>query len=212
MTTDCPDCSFDTRNLADQLEEHRKSWSAYMEDMPSSCFNGASAGVHGSPGQPLYVRRHDPWMYFTGISNDPQRCNRVVPLSQFASDLQTGQLPDFVWITPNTIHDMHDGSVRDGDSWLASFLPPILDSPVWKKNGILFLLADEGQSNQGCCGNAAGGHTVALVLAAEGKRAYESSTPYTHYSVLRTIEESWQLGLLGHAGDPGALPMADFFP
>lgn len=210
MTTDCGDCSFNAPNLVDQLDAHQKSWKAYMEDMPAPCFNGESSGGIGPFGQ-LYVRRHNPWMYFQDISGNPTRCNQVVPLSQFAGDLQNNQLPDFVWISPNLQHDMHDGSIEDGDSWLSSFVPQILDSPAWKDNGVLFILWDEGTTNAGCCGDAAGGHTIALVIAAKGKQGYQSQTPYTHYSVLRTIEEGWQLGLMGGAGDPGTQAMSDFF-
>ena len=212
LISDCPNCSFDVRNLVDQLEEQKKSWKAYMEDMPNPCFNGVSAGPLDSVGSSLYARKHNPWMYFKDVSGNPQRCNQVVPLTQFSSDLQRNQLPDFVWITPNLVHDMHDGTIHDGDSWLASFVPQILDSSAWKDNGVLFLLWDEGNDDAGCCGDASGGRTPALVIAAKGKRGFQSDVNYTHYSVLRTIEDSWQLGVLGGAGDPGTRPMADFFP
>ncbi len=211
MTSDCPDCSFNAPNLVDQLEAHNKSWKAYMEDMPSPCFNGESSGGIGPFGN-LYVRRHNPWMYFQDISGNPARCNLVVPLSEFAGDLQANSLADFVWITPNLQHDMHDGSIEDGDKWLSGFVPQILNSPAWKDNGVLFILWDEGTTNAGCCGDASGGHTIALVIAARGKQGYQSQTSYTHYSVLRTIEEAWQLGLMGGANDPGTQSMTDFFP
>ncbi len=210
MTSDCGDCSFNAQNLVDQLEPHQKSWKAYMEDMPYPCFNGESTGGIGPFGN-NYVRKHNPWMYFQDISGNPSRCNQVVPLNQFAGDLQANRLADFVWITPNLQHDMHDGTIEDGDSWLSTFVPQILGSPAWKDNGVLFIIWDEGTTNAGCCGDATGGHTVALVIAASGKRGYTSQTRYTHYSVLRTIEESWQLGLMGGANDPGTRTMTDFF-
>ncbi len=210
MTTDCENCSFDAVNLVDQLEPQGKSWKAYMEDMPSPCFNGESSGGIGPFGN-NYVRRHNPWMYFQDISGNPARCNQVVPLSEFAGDLQNNRLADYVWITPNLQHDMHDGSIEEGDSWLSSFVPQILGSPAWKDDGVLFIIWDEGTTNASCCGYAAGGHTIALVIAAKGKMGYQSQTAYTHYSVLRTIEEGWGLGLLGGAADPGTKAMADFF-
>ena len=207
---DCPDCSVDAKNLVDQLEEHGKSWRSYAEDMPEPCFN-EGFGPDGPQGKPLYVRRHSPFMYFSDISNNPQRCSQVVPLSQFSADLKGNQVPDFTFISPNMIHDMHDGSVRDGDNWLASFVPQILDSAAWKDNGVLFLLWDEGKGNEGCCEVASGGHTAALVIAANGRRGYQSDAQYTHYSVLRTIEDSWQLGYLGEADGELTISMAEFF-
>ena len=43
------------------------SWKAYMESMPSTCFTGARR---------LVPMKHDPFMYYTDIRNDPVRCNR----------------------------------------------------------------------------------------------------------------------------------------
>lgn len=212
MTSDCSDCSFKAPNLADQLEAHQRSWGADMEDMPEPCYNGAYAGGPlAFLGVASYARKHNPWMYFEDITSDPARCGRVVPFTQLATDLAAGKLPDFVWITPNLKHDMHNGTVADGDGWLATTVPPLLASPAWRDNGVLFIVWDEGTSDAGCCGNAAGGHTPAIVVAADGKRGYQSPFPYSHYSLLRTIEDAWQLGYLDHAADPGTQAMSDFF-
>ncbi len=187
-----------------------------MEGMPSPCFNGpynsrGPGSLLARLGLAGYVRRHDPWMYYNDISGNPARCRQVVPLAELGPALQADQLPDFVWITPAQQHDMHNGSIEDGDRWLASFVPPILASPAWRDNGVLFVIWDEGQGSAGCCGEPGGGHTLALVIAAQGRRGFRSDIPYDHYSVLRTIEEAWQLGLLGHAADPGIRPLADTF-
>ena len=46
-----------------------------------------------------------------------------------------------------------------------------------------------------------GGLVPAVVIAREGRRHYVSTQPYNHYSMLRTIEENWNLGYLGNASD-----------
>src|SRR5262249_46120433 len=212
MPYDCEDCSFDVPNLVDQREAHQKTWVAYEEDMPRPCFNGTAAQsvvqrVEGSG----YVRRHDPLMYYVDVATNTERCQHVVPLTGLVDDLQAGRVPDFVWITPNLRRDTHNASVAMGDAWLQSTVRPILDSAAWKNGGVLFITWDEGNTDERCCGNAAGGHVPMLVVAAAGKRDYHSSIPYSHYSLLRTIEDAWQLGHLGHAGDLQTLPMADFF-
>jgi hypothetical protein len=212
MTTDCAVCSFAAPNLVDQLEQHGHSWTAYVEDLPRPCFSGPFAGslvdwLRGS----VYVRRHNPFMYFDDVRDDARRCGQVVPLSHFSADLAAQHLPDFVWISPNLKHDMHSGSVRAGDDWLAAFVPPILETSAWRENGVLFITWDEGKSDQGCCGNAAGGHVPTLVVAAAGRPGFHSPLPYTHYSLLRTVEDAWGLELLGHSADSTTTPMADFF-
>ncbi len=210
ISDDCPTCTVSATNLADQLAIHGKSWIAYMEDLPSPCFNGPTANMN-LLGRGGYARKHDPWMYFADVSGNPVRCRRVVPLSQWQGDLHKGRLPDFVWFTPNLQHDMHDGSIAEGDAWLAGLVPPILASPAWQKDGVLFIVWDEGTSDAGPNGTSAGGRTLAFVVAAQGKRNYQSDAVYNQYSLLRTIEEAWQLGFLGHAGDADVASLAEFF-
>lgn len=203
VTTDCTDCFIKGTNIVDALEAGHKTWRAYMEDMPSPCYLGDSYP---------YAQRHDPFIYYDDIRTNPTRCANIVPLTQLASDLQGNALPDFVWITPNVCHDMHDCSVGKGDSWLASFVPTILTSSAWKHGGALFITWDEAESdNSGCCAFAAGGQVATLVISPLGKAHYTSATPYDHYSLLRTICMAWNLNPPGNAASPDTAAMTDFF-
>jgi phosphatidylinositol-3-phosphatase len=203
IDSDCTDCTVPQPNLVDQLEAGGKSWKAYMEGMPRPCFIGDDG--------PLYRQKHNPFIYYDDIRNNPARCAKIVPFTQFVADTRAQALPDFVWITPNMESDMHDSPIRVGDTWLKTWVPMILDSPAWRDGGALFITFDEGRGNAGCCGNAAGGHIVTLVISPLGKPAYRSAITYTHYSLLRTIEDAWHLPALGGAADPSTMPMSDFF-
>ena len=203
VTSDCTDCFVNEHNLVDQLEARGKSWKAYMEDMPSPCFVGDAA--------PLYKQKHNPFIYFDNVRTNLARCNKIVPFTQFAKDMQANTVPDFVWITPNMCNDMHDCPVSAGDTWLKTWVPTILQSPAWKDNGALFITFDEGSGTAGCCLNAAGGRIATLVISPLGQSGFSSDIQYTHYSLLRTIEAAWQLPLMGQADCDCALPMADFF-
>lgn len=203
VKSDCIDCYTDAPSLVAQLEARGKSWKSYQEDLPRPCFLGAEAGG--------YVLKHNPFLYFQDIRSSPARCERILPLTQFDADLASGAAPNFVWITPNVRHDMHDGSVAEGDRWLADVVPRILASDAWREDGLLMITWDEGTSSAGCCVLATGGRVATLVIAARGKRGYRSTVPATHYSLLRTIEDAWGLEYLGHSGDPGVRPLLDFF-
>lgn len=203
ITSDCTDCFVNAPNLVDQLEAGGKSWKAYMEDMPNPCFVGDAP--------PLYKQKHNPFIYYDDVRTDAARCNKIVPFTQFAADMQTNAVPDFVWITPNMCNDMHDCPVGTGDTWLKTWVPTILQSPAWKDGGALFITFDEGTGTAGCCQNAVGGRIATLVLSPLGHAGFSSDVQYTHYSLLRTIEASWQLPLLRHADCDCSLPMADFF-
>jgi hypothetical protein len=201
---DCTDCFFDAPTLADQLEAVGRTWRSYQEDLPKPCFLGeASAG---------YVLRHNPFLYFRAVRDDPARCTAVVPLTQLDADLASNQVPDLAFITPNVRHDMHDGSTAEGDQWLAAFVPKLLASSAWRDGGVLIVTWDEGSTDQGCCGQPGGGHIAMIVASAAGPRGYRSSTAANHYGLLRTLEDQWGLGRLGHAADPSTAGLNDLFP
>lgn len=202
VSSDCTDCFVSAPNLVDALEAGHKTWRAYMESMPSPCFLGDAYP---------YMQKHDPFIYFNDVRNNPTRCGNIVPLAGLAGDLSGGTVPDFVWITPNMCHDMHDCSVATGDTWLSQEVPLILASSAWKQGGALFITWDEGASLDGCCSYASGGRVATLVISSRGKSRFQSATPHDHYSLLRTIADAWHLTEPGRAADPATAPLTEFF-
>ncbi|MFL5807450.1 MAG: DUF3616 domain-containing protein [Roseiflexaceae bacterium] len=203
-------------NLANQFEIAGVSWKAYMETMPSPCFPGA---FYPSNTDPKYAQKHNPFIYYDNIRNNPARCNKIVPFEQFAQDVGNNALPEFVWITPNQVNDMHgiggetpSQRIKNGDDWLKIWVPQILASQAWQEGGLLVITFDEGSSTLGCCGfDPGGGRILTLLISRLSKPCYRSATPYNHYSLFRTIEENWGLPLLNHANDAGIQSMSEFF-
>jgi acid phosphatase len=194
VTTDCTPAASCTggTSVVEEMAAAGFGWRAYMEDMPSPCAQADS-------GQ--YAVRHDPFVYYNGVVTGS--CGNVVTGSRLPGDIAAGALPAFTWLTPNLCNDMHDCSVATGDTYLAGIVPQFLGT--LGPNGALFLVWDEGTSN------LHGGGQVTMVAAGPGvKKGYRSSTPYDHYSLLRTIEDAWGLPKLGNSA--AATPMGDLFP
>jgi hypothetical protein len=189
ISSDCTDCAVPGGGLPGQLQARHIRWRAYMEDLPSPCFQGADAAG--------YAKKHDPFVYFRAIAGSVA-CRNVVPLSRLGADERSGSLPAFIWITPNLCHDMHDCDVSTGDRFLSGLLPPLLSS--LGKSGLLFLTWDEGTSDDGCCRLASGGHIATIVAGTAARRGGRLTTPVDHYSVLQTIEDLLGLKRLGGAG------------
>lgn len=194
ITNDCspgPGCRVGATSVVEEMAAAGLSWKAYMENLPSSCAQSDSG---------RYAVRHDPFVYYSSVV--AQSCGNVVPATQLPSDIATGALPPFAWLTPNLCNDMHDCSIATGDSYLSGVVPQILGA--LGPNGALFLVWDEGTSN------THGGGQVTMVAAGPAvKRGYRSSASYDHYSLLRTIEDAWGLHRLGNSA--GAAPMTDLF-
>ena len=197
--SDCGTCSVSHRNLIDQLEAAHISWKVYVEDLPSACSSAASAGA--------YVRRHDPFLYYRDVADNPARCRSIVPTTTLTSDLAAHSLPRFLWLVPNICHDMHSCGTYTGDRYLRGIVPQLLAQ--LGPSGLLFVTFDEGETNSGCCGVAAGGHVLTLVAGPGARAGVRSMAPYDHYSLLRTIEDLWGLPRLGGAALPSTQPMSD---
>jgi phospholipase C len=197
VTFDCTSCIEDATTLPDLIESAGLTWKTYQEDMPTPCFAGAESGN--------YAMKHNPFVYFKQIRLDSIRCKQsIVPLSQLPVDIATNALPNFIFITPNLCNDAHDCALNIADSWLKASLDQLL--PALNAEGKPYLIVltwDEGQGNHSCCGlpAEAGGRIATILISPQVKNGFEDATPYTLYSILKTISESWHLRYLGHAAD-----------
>jgi hypothetical protein len=192
VTSDCTECHTSAINIVDELEAKRTSWKAYMEELPSPCFTGATAGG--------YAKKHDPFIYYDDIAQSSGRCHRIVGFGALSSDLRRGALPTFAWISPNLCDDGHDCGVSGGDRFLRRAVPSLLRE--LGPHGYLVLTWDEGSSNSGCCGGAQGGRIATIVAGPDVRGGARYGGAVDHYGVLATIEESLGLPLLGGAADP----------
>ena len=187
-------CTLDVTNIADRLEAAGKSWKAYMESMPDSC---------NLTNTDLYADKHNPFIYFNDIRNNPGRCRQHdVPLTQLTDDSKTASsTPNFVFISPNLCNDMHNCSVAAGDKWLSQFIPPILQSAAFTKEKSLIVVTwDEG--------NDFDNHVPAIFIGNQVKNGYRSDIRYDHYSLLRTFEYLFGLNPLT-VNDKNAIIMSD---
>ncbi len=182
--------------VVDQLAHAGYSWKAYMEDMPRPCDLSDTFG----PGN--YDVNHNPFVYFESIRNNPAQCNRIVPFTQFARDLQNNTAPDFMWVTPNLIHDMHNGTYADGDAFLQKEIPIVLASQWYHAGGTVILTFDEGQTTE---------QVATIVISQQTARGARLTTAGSHYGTLRAIEETYGVPLLGGAAKSASGDLRSLF-
>ena len=196
IQSDCVDCFVDGPSLPDLLEASGRSWKAYIEGLPAAGFLGSYSG--------RYAMKHNPFVYFNAVRKDPARLTRsVVRLAELADDLDKNALPDYAFIVPDMCNSAHDCGVEVTDAWLGGVVGSILKSPAFNASSLLVLTFDEGATDRGCCGLAKGGWIATVLISPLVKPGFKDATPYSHYSLLKTILRSWALGDLGHTADPG---------
>ena len=189
-STDCKPsrCGTKAASIFGQLG----SWKAYEESMPSNCLASNSG---------LYYVKHNPPPYYTTLTN----CSaNDVPYTQLSKDLASGGLPAFSFVTPNSVDDMHSGSIPQGDTWLANNVPAILNSSVYKAGNLaVFITWDEGEGGRSndCATNTkdVGCHVATLVISPSTVAGTKSSALFNHYSLLMTTESLLHLSPLGLA-------------
>ena len=248
------------QTLPDQLDAVGKTWRGYMEDMgndlsrePDRCGEpsnptgaGFRDGTQSAAADDQYAARHNPFVYFHSILDSPRCHQQVLPLTALETDLaKTETTANFTFITPNLCNDGHDdpcvgknvrgtqaGGLVSADYWLQKYVPIIMSSPAFKKDGVLIVTSDESENSDAtaCCNeqpgyntprpgiNGPGGGLIGtLVLGRCVKAGSTSTTPYNHYALLRSLEDL--LGVTtggadgkGHLGYAGAAGLAPFGP
>ena len=193
---DCGTCTFTGPTLVDQLEARHLSWAAYLQGLPRPCSGVSYSGA--------YSGAVDPFMHTADIRHHPSRCDRVLPFSRFPTDLAAGRLPTVVFVMPNLRNDMHSSTVAAGDAWLRRLVGQLQASPVWWHDTRLVVTFDEGARSdvRSCCDGLGRGGRIPTIVAGPRIPQGRNATPYTHYSLLRSIEAAFGLAFLGHADDP----------
>ena len=186
-------------NLVRRFLTAGKTWKSYAESLPR-------VGYTGTDVYP-YVKRHNPFAYFSDVVNSSNQRNYLVPFSQFSTDMKNNQLPKFSFIIPNQKNNAHDGTLNQADIWLKTNIAPLIANPAFTQNGLLIILFDEAATTDATRG---GGRVAALILSPKGKKPYKSTTLYQHQSLLRLILQG--LGITTYPGAAASAPnMAEFF-
>jgi phosphatidylinositol-3-phosphatase len=165
-------------NAVREVLANGKTWKAYAEALPYVGYTGGDTG--------LYAVRHVPMAYLTDVQDSATGKLGLVPFTQFATDLASGQLPDYSFITPNLCDDAHNCALSVADTWLQTNIAPLLTSTPFKNDGLLIITFDESGND-----DTNGGGRIATVLVSPrfSKPGYQSSTLYFHQSALRLMLE-----------------------
>src|SRR5262249_8797405 len=137
---------------------------------------------HARPGD-AYAARHNPFVYFHSLLDLGDCASDDLPLTQLGADLASpAKTPNYAFIVPNLCHDGSEaclddapGGLEAADVFLAQWVPKILASPAYRRDGLLVITFSDGPASDdsGCCnspaasapvGSLAGGGRVGALL------------------------------------------------
>lgn len=167
-------------NLAEILAGKGLSFVSYAESMPQAGFGGC---MHGA-----YYRKHNP------VANWKELTRLNQPFSAFPRDF--ARLPTVAFVIPDQLSDMHDGSIAQGDAWLAKNMEPYARWAM-THNSLMIVTWDE---DDGTADNR-----IATILVGAMVKPGNNTQHISHYNLLRTIEEMYRLPYVGESAQAGSV-------
>lgn len=187
--------------VGDQVTASGHLWRAYVQDMASStCVHPNSGAVDDAPlpgAGTDYATRHNPFIYFHSLLDLGGCASDDVSLAQLPTDLRSASTtPTYSFIAPGACLDAAATSCPDGgppglpgeDAFLKHWVPRILRSPAYRRDGILIIVFSSAQA-QSLQSADAPVRTGALVLSPYARSSKRVSTTYDPYSLLRSVED-----------------------
>ncbi|MFZ0694859.1 MAG: alkaline phosphatase family protein [Alphaproteobacteria bacterium] len=180
---DYADHTITARSLIDQLNDQGLSWKGYFENIPapgSKAIYSSGSAASAQPDQ-LYAAKHNGFINFAVVQNDPRLASKFVGFDQLAADLASGDVPNYAHVVPNQCNEMHglgeqapnvpadcgydndQGLIARGDKELGDLVRQIQASPAWsaRENFAIVITWDEDDGPhstkrtgvvEGCCG------------------------------------------------------------
>jgi hypothetical protein len=197
-------------SIADRLIASGLDFKQYAEELPNETCPWNFSTQHVSDKRGNYVRRHVPFLSFREVQE--KWCDRVIRVDSsksdnyFVQDAKKGLVAYSIY-TPNMNHDGHDTNVQTAGAWVKKFLDDTF--PAKLRQGTLVIVTfDESGGNSD-------NRIYTLFLGDMVKPANQQDPKalgklYTHYNVLRTIEDNFGLEPLT-ANDRNAAPITDIW-
>jgi phospholipase C len=165
------------------------------------------------------------WNAFDAIKavrEGPEWTTNIAHGALFFQDVAAKKLAAVSWIVPDAGDSDHPGHKDHGPSWVASIVNTIGESSYWDSTAIIVVWDDWGGfydhvpppflDNWG----GLGFRVPMIVLSPYAREAYPSTpgyvshTPYEFGSILKFVEQNWNLGTLG-ATDQRSTSIMDCF-
>ena len=161
--------NLDRRNLVDQLEAHHITLGR-LHGGPAGRQAGAlRAGAADGTQSPLYAKKHNPFVLFDDVKNNPARMAKSRTTAGSSADLDSRHAPQFVWIcrtsattctaasttrSPGTRRprarygstkdDANDAALKQkADAFVKQAVRTIKDSKAWTQQSAIVIVTDE---------------------------------------------------------------------
>ncbi len=182
-------------HVGDLLEKANMKWKVYAEDYPGNCFTGATFG--------FYARKHVPFLSFTNVTRNPERCKNIEDTSHFLSDYNSSNLAEFSMFIPNLKNDGHNSGLEYAGKWLTQNFASILSKPENLGETLFIITFDES-------GKSPINQIYTVLIGSQIIENTTNTQNLNHISLLKMIEDEFKLGTLNRE-DSRAQPIQNIW-
>lgn len=179
----------DAPSIAGRLQAAKLTWDAFAEDYPVTDSVPKKCDFRRAVGR--YSRKHLPFLSFKEFHDHPELCAHVRNLKWLRPD----SLSAYTLVVPNMIHDGHDAPLATAASWLRGFLKPIITNGEMMKSTLVVVTFDESATSgrEKLFGAKRPNLIYTAMIGGMVKAGTVSRNTFSHYSLLRMIEENFGL-------------------
>lgn len=187
LTDDSCPHSYSGPNLASELAGAGYTFATYSQSLPAPGYTGCISGA--------YVRKHNPAVNWQGAN---VQSNQNLPFTLFPGTFDS--LPTVAFVIPDLDHDMHNGTIAAADLWLEQNLSAYVQW-AYSNNSLLIVTWDEDDGSED--------NHIPTLFVGPMVKAGRYAEHIDHYTVLRTLEEMYELAPLGKSAN--AEPITDIW-
>ena len=189
---------FDRTSIFTLLDGAGVSWHFYQTKTGPGPWNAVDAL------QPIWQNKHE---YSSNVTTPP---------SAVLADIRNGNLASLVFVTPTAAESDHSGDNKGtGPSWVASIVNALGTSAYWNSAAVIVVWDDWGGWYDHVVPTIYNSYELGMrvpliVISPYAKPAYVSHVHYEFGSILKFVEETFDLGSLGTT-DVRANDLSDCF-
>ena len=191
-----PDGFGNLPTIFDRLEQAGVSWKFYVQNYdPTVNFRTIRTAEKGErASQVVWV----PLLSYARYVDDPRLRGHIVDLSEYYQDVARGTLPAVSYIVPSGASEHPPGRIQAGERFVRGLLNALASSDSWNDSAFTWTYDDWGgwydhvkppQVDKYCYGFRA----PSLLVSAYARRGHVDHTQLDFTSILKFIEENWNL-------------------
>jgi phospholipase C len=197
---------FTYKTLAGELDTKKVSWRTYSPPVDKSDPEESNLGYYLNGYDAIkQIREGSDWT-----------TDNLHPETRILHDVKKGDLAGVTWVIPSLLLSDHAGSDSDrGPSWVASVVNAIGESKFWSSTAIFVVWDDwggwyDGVSPPALDYDGLGMRVPLLCISPYAKTGYVDHSQYEFGSLLKFVEQRFDLPSLGRTDARAASPLGCF--